>query len=158
MSNPDPYTPVALVNATFYFSFDSDLIGQNADGSSTLFGTVNGTADRNGLSVGTNINVNSEAFSGGGTVCFANSSGGFVLTPGSVTSTCQSRFSASGYGSTNGLFEYSGFVTGLTVSNGGGGIVPRIANGVPEPSTWVLMLAGFGMVGYAIRRRKQAFA
>lgn len=29
---------------------------------------------------------------------------------------------------------------------------------VPEPSTWALMLAGFGMVGYAMRRRKLAFA
>ena len=29
---------------------------------------------------------------------------------------------------------------------------------IPEPSTWALMLAGFGMVGYAMRRRKVAFA
>jgi len=28
---------------------------------------------------------------------------------------------------------------------------------VPEPSTWALMLAGFGMVGYAMRRRKVGF-
>lgn len=27
---------------------------------------------------------------------------------------------------------------------------------VPEPSTWALMLAGFGMVGFAMRRRKVA--
>lgn len=29
---------------------------------------------------------------------------------------------------------------------------------IPEPSTWALMLAGFGMVGYAMRRRKVAVA
>lgn len=28
------------------------------------------------------------------------------------------------------------------------------ATAVPEPSTWALMLAGFGMVGFALRRRK----
>lgn len=30
--------------------------------------------------------------------------------------------------------------------------------GVPEPSTWALMLAGFGMVGYAMRRKKARVA
>jgi hypothetical protein len=30
------------------------------------------------------------------------------------------------------------------------------AQGVPEPSTWALMLAGFGMAGAALRRRTQA--
>ncbi|MBB4619913.1 PEPxxWA-CTERM sorting domain-containing protein [Sphingomonas abaci] len=33
-----------------------------------------------------------------------------------------------------------------------------VAPFVPEPSTWALMLAGFGMVGFAMRRRKVAFA
>lgn len=28
---------------------------------------------------------------------------------------------------------------------------------VPEPGTWALLLAGFGMVGYSMRRRNQAF-
>lgn len=29
---------------------------------------------------------------------------------------------------------------------------------VPEPSSWMLMIAGFGAVGYAMRRRKVSFA
>lgn len=29
---------------------------------------------------------------------------------------------------------------------------------VPEPSTWMLMIAGFGTVGYAMRRRKVSYA
>lgn len=29
---------------------------------------------------------------------------------------------------------------------------------VPEPSTWALMLAGFGMVGFSMRRRRSAVA
>lgn len=32
------------------------------------------------------------------------------------------------------------------------------APAVPEPTTWALMLAGFGMVGFAMRRRRVAFA
>jgi len=42
---------------------------------------------------------------------------------------------------------------------GGRGVVySGFSSVVPEPSTWALMLAGFGMVGYAMRRRKLAFA
>ncbi len=29
-----------------------------------------------------------------------------------------------------------------------------VIDAIPEPSTWALMLAGFGMVGYAMRRRR----
>lgn len=38
----------------------------------------------------------------------------------------------------------------LTVTrNGGGGGV------IPEPTTWAMLIAGFGMVGAAIRRRRR---
>ena len=30
--------------------------------------------------------------------------------------------------------------------------------GVPEPASWALMIAGFGMVGTALRRRKAVLA
>lgn len=33
-----------------------------------------------------------------------------------------------------------------------------LAGGVPEPSTWALMLSGFGLVGFAARRRKPVVA
>ncbi len=44
------------------------------------------------------------------------------------------------------------FITTTTVSNGT--VVNLTAAAVPEPATWALMLAGFGMVGYAMRRRR----
>lgn len=37
-------------------------------------------------------------------------------------------------------------------------VVSDVTAAIPEPSTWALMLAGFGMVGYAMRRRRVAYA
>jgi len=157
--NPDPFTPVKLVDATFEFTVVSDLITQEADGRTVLNGTINGTADRNGLSVGTNVFQGSDAFSGGASICFNNTNGGYILAPARIESTCQSAISASGFGSQNGRFEYNGVVTGLSVTEGGGGyLVPNVVNGVPEPATWALMLTGFALTGYALRRRRVAFA
>ena len=36
------------------------------------------------------------------------------------------------------------------------GIVP--VRGVPEPSTWAMMLIGFGAIGVALRRRRKAIS
>jgi hypothetical protein len=30
----------------------------------------------------------------------------------------------------------------------------RIAGAVPEPATWAMLIAGFGMVGFSVRRRR----
>lgn len=37
-------------------------------------------------------------------------------------------------------------------------IQPGIQPGVPEPSTWLMMLAGFALTGFALKRRKTALA
>jgi hypothetical protein len=34
----------------------------------------------------------------------------------------------------------------------------RLENVVPEPATWAMMIAGFGLVGFAMRRRKDSLA
>jgi PEP-CTERM motif len=53
------------------------------------------------------------------------------------------------FGSGNALFVIKGFVAPP----------PPPAPGVPEPATWAMMLAGFGMVGASLRqRRRNAFA
>ena len=53
----------------------------------------------------------------------------------------------------------------LTFAGGGGGnanIGPILDNvlvtQVPEPTTWAMLIAGFGLVGFAARRRRQASA
>jgi hypothetical protein len=42
--------------------------------------------------------------------------------------------------------------------NPNGAIVLGVTLGVPEPSTWALMIGGFGLAGAALRRRRAAFA
>ncbi|MFQ3596461.1 MAG: PEPxxWA-CTERM sorting domain-containing protein, partial [Sphingomonadaceae bacterium] len=35
---------------------------------------------------------------------------------------------------------------------------PNVAGAVPEPGTWALLIAGFGLVGWAARRRARSLA
>ena len=50
-------------------------------------------------------------------------------------------------------------VNGWTFENSGGAItVPRATGVVPEPTTWALMIIGFGAAGSMIRRRKAVVA
>lgn len=46
-------------------------------------------------------------------------------------------------------------VSGLSV-NAGDSVVFNIAAAVPEPASWAMMIAGFGLAGAALRRRRQA--
>ena len=59
-----------------------------------------------------------------------------------------------------GLQPVSGFGSGGGSGGGGGGFGPGInpgpipvAPGIPQPDTWVMLVAGFGFLGLALRRR-----
>lgn len=56
------------------------------------------------------------------------------------------------FGNTATGFDYFGFDQ-LTI-----GDVAQVTPSVPEPSTWAMMIAGFGMVGFAARRRQSVKA
>lgn len=94
-------------------------------------------------------------FSGGGSVCTNNGSvaGAYNADPSCSTLRYSSSYPG-GYGD-----SFEGKITRYTIAEGNtlGGAELRVIALVPEPSTWALMLAGFGMVGYAMRRRKVGF-
>jgi hypothetical protein len=43
----------------------------------------------------------------------------------------------------------------LAAGGGGGGGSANVAPAVPEPSTWMMMISGFAMLGFALRRRRR---
>ena len=43
----------------------------------------------------------------------------------------------------------------LLAGSGGGGGSTAFAPAVPEPSTWMMMISGFGVLGFALRRRRR---
>jgi hypothetical protein len=57
-----------------------------------------------------------------------------------------------------GFFRYGGgtdfIITGRTMSVTDAPVVPG-AGAVPEPATWAMLIAGFGLVGAAARRRRE---
>jgi hypothetical protein len=89
--------------------------------------------------------------------CFT---GGAVPTSVSYTPPCGNYYLSASFGGGPPVEEFRGSVTSLEIADGDltGGLGIIYGSVVPEPSTWALMLAGFGMVGYAMRRRKLAFA
>ena len=48
--------------------------------------------------------------------------------------------------------------TGVTYSSASGVFLSATGGGVPEPATWTLMIAGFGIAGATLRQRRAIFA
>jgi opacity protein-like surface antigen len=69
-------------------------------------------------------------------------------------------FSHASYVLNAGTYRISGIAVASPYRAGGGAarLTSTITAVIPEPSTWALMLAGFGMVGYAMRRKKARVA
>ncbi len=91
-----------------------------------------------------------------GLACFSNPGatltlGRTAVDPGcgAVTFRQQYRYS---------FIEFSGLVDGLTISEGGSIGDASVTAFVPEPGSWALMLTGFGLTGYALRRRRPRVA
>lgn len=90
-----------------------------------------------------------------GNGCFANSSPTTVtLGSQSVDPACGSIAVSSNNGSTMSSYRFNGAVTGINFRVVDVASLPGITFAIPEPTTWALMLAGFAMVGYAMRRRR----
>ena len=70
---------------------------------------------------------------------------------------------AQGYGNGGEKYAFFNFHSGSSfdqirlIENGGGGFEldnVTIGNAIPEPSSWALMLLGFGAIGYSMRRQR----
>ncbi len=64
---------------------------------------------------------------------------------------------------TNGLFQVVGSAgqvfTGITLQSTGNSFeIDNLAVPVPEPATWAMMIVGMGLMGVALRSRRQALA
>ena len=67
---------------------------------------------------------------------------------GFLNVTASGIFNWTGYDPTPGVFQFSAQGTNVTSFS-------LSAQAVPEPSTWALMLLGFGAIGVAMRRRRR---
>ncbi len=77
-------------------------------------------------------------------------SGGFTIAGSSITA-----------GEGHGIIRFSGTFTSLTLRSSTGEFWSGMTFGesaVPEPATWAMLIAGFGMVGAAARRRRPVLA
>jgi len=159
----DQTTPTAL--GTITFSNGTSLL------TSLIFGATL-TFSLNGKTLGSDqviITTTENSYSGLGlSLSQLRTDADYINICGSGSNICGTGISA--YENTEGTTSYS---TALTVSllgtynydpsiqltgasyvSGGGVVDQRIAGGVPEPSTWAMLLLGFAGVGFIAYRRR----
>jgi PEP-CTERM motif len=166
---------LALVSAgsaqalTYEWSFDDTATGQVVDG--TISGLVEG---QNALSAVTVTLLGSADASAPGTgwapdtvLGYNNSSTGFTVTDGLVTfASGLYTLAVDGgtdylfFGSSPGVGTYYPQLVTQNINQTDTG-VPEQFSAIPEPSSWALMIAGFGLAGAGLRlarRRAGALA
>jgi hypothetical protein len=89
---------------------------------------------------------------------------GYFGTGSFVTNVTNTGFTSTRFNEVHGILKFSGTFSSLTWTDvrenwrgfqiGIGSVATPSA--VPEPSSWVLMLSGFGIVGGALRSRRQS--
>jgi hypothetical protein len=143
--------------ATISFSvFVGD--GENGGGGGGPNGGTGVGATTNGVAFSANGRGSSSYYglTASGLACFDNPGaaltfGRIAVNPdcGSVSFYQQYRYSS---------IRFSGVVDGLTITPGGLSGDAFVTPFVPEPTTWALMLTGFALTGYALRRRRAGIA
>ena len=130
----DSLSPVANDNYAYTLTFS--LAGFNP-GTASFFGRF--AADNEVTSI--LLNGNLLAASGGGFTSWTN----FAANSGFASGTNTLTFNVTNFG------QASGNPSGLRVE-----FVQSNAAVVPEPASWAMLIAGFGLVGAAARRRRLA--
>jgi len=113
--------------------------GSSSGGSTSSGGGSTSSGGTSTSSGGTSTSSGGTSTSSGGT---STSSGGTSTSSGGTSTSSGGTSTSSGGTSTS---------SGGTSSSSGGEPPPPI---VPEPATWLMMLAGFGLVGTMLRRRR----
>ncbi|MDP1028303.1 PEPxxWA-CTERM sorting domain-containing protein [Sphingomonas sp. KR1UV-12] len=99
-------------------------------------------------------------YAASGSACFSSADPSVIPSGGDqpVDPNCGSLHAEFSDGFAVRGYTFDGAITSLQFFVGEGGNTPSIVFAIPEPSTWALMLAGFGLVGYALRRRRMDVA
>jgi hypothetical protein len=138
------------------------------------------TGEFSSISSGTAISLSSVTATIGTPVLFTSSFGSFIgnITQVATAAAPNARVGLDVLGSftpTGGLAGFTGGLADLTLSFTQTGMLneggeqpavsgsftfssPSLVGGVPEASTWAMLIAGFGMTGAAMRRRQTAVA
>ncbi len=162
----------------FIFTFGSDLTDPNVMGTGAVSGTVTGRIvglTDNATSSAQSVFIDSFSPNAGASVpvdarlWFSQFENSFTVQNGVITSAvfhADNDFSASldrlyinvpiyGAGGTNYASVGSNNSTSVWNNQGLFGITfTRIDTAVPEPATWMMMLIGFGAIGFAARRSR----
>lgn len=131
--------PAALSDGSFYINYDDN-------GASLLVFNFNSAINSFGFNIAFNEAQTAAIIVGGvtiGSITLPANTGGFF---GARSDTAFTQFTVDVTGGPNVGVDQLTFGTAAVVS------------GVPEPSTWALMIGGFGMVGACMRRRTKMAA
>lgn len=151
-NNSEPDGDLALLN-TFIGGGGKAIYANWTGNSANLGGVVSGGTNQTLLTVGSLFSAGltnplSVVNPGWGTF-----SRGLTATSGTVAGTFGNGDSAIIVGN-NGRTIYNGFLTDTVASQRlYSNELASLAGAVPEPGTWAMMLAGFGMIGFAVRKR-----
>ena len=160
------YLPTVQFTATYYVSLDSgsgtlNQVSYVGDGSSYYHSFGPKTPQETNISISGNNLVATDLQEFYRDYSYTNVSAFFDKTNLTFSDIPTNASLSSGtfsytFGSDSDGGTVSGVLNSLTVRTVAG---PSYVGGaflaVPEPSTWATMLAGFGMIGFAARRRQQ---
>lgn len=178
-----PAAAVTSMDGTFAASFiglssDTPSIGAGSVITNTVFTIVGSvTGDFTSPSgAGSSLSPSSFTATNGSVFSFTSAIGNFSGTVSNVVvggPTSNRVLSAYALGSFSPLGIYSAFIAGpasvtlsFTQNNAEGAISggftlstpPAPTPGIPEPAAWALLIAGFGLTGAAMRRRRATVA
>lgn len=155
----------ALYNGVYYMGNGTDsFLSIGSDYTNGAYSSVFSNVSLNNNAIGAGYSLDSNYFneSAGVTAYFRDPTSSFsdilsnsLLSGGTFSYGAGNKFSGlTAQGTLTGLSVRSAEALGQTKISLLVSSIPEIPGPVPEVSTWAMMLAGFGMIGFATRRRR----